>query len=162
MNESIRDLPQRIAAKIAIHESGCWRWRGYLTEGYGKTWWIDREKRAHRVIYEILVGPIPEGLDLDHLCHNEDLTCSGGETCVHRCCVNPEHLKPRTRRDNTLASPCHFDIGAHQRNKSHCPQGHPYAEGYIYAYGRACRICVLKRMKEQYARKKGLRQGAQP
>src|SRR5271167_976762 len=77
----------------------CWLWKGFLHNGYGhirdKNWKI---QLAHRVAYELLVGPIPVGLTIDHLCHNTDDTCKGGSTCPHRECVNPAHLEPVTKR----------------------------------------------------------------
>lgn len=55
---------------------------------------------AHRWAYEQTFGPIPEGMDIDHKCHNEDMNCLGGEGCYHRPCVNPKHLTARARRAN--------------------------------------------------------------
>lgn len=77
---------------VRDEESGCWLWRGTITKvGYGTIFeWREGQKHrpgAHRVVYEALVGPIPEGLDLDHLCRV-------------RNCVNPSHLEPVTRREN--------------------------------------------------------------
>lgn len=148
MSESIRDLPRRIAARITITESGCWQWGGYLTEGYGRTWWIKREERAHRLVYEFLVGPIPAGLDFDHLCHNADTACSGGPTCPHRSCVNPDHCEPVTRKVN-IRRGRGGNRGQVQRIKSHCPHGHPYDEvntgHYLTPSGgphRVCRTCA--------------------
>jgi hypothetical protein len=84
-----------------MEADGCWLWTGFLsTAGYGR---IDGTKKgvwAHRWAYEQLVGPIPEGYHLDHLCHTTDLTCSGGGTCTHRRCVNPAHLEPVTPQEN--------------------------------------------------------------
>ncbi|WP_414720971.1 HNH endonuclease signature motif containing protein [Streptomyces sp.] len=60
-----------------------------------------REASAHRVAYELMVGPIPPGLTIDHLCHNRSATCSGGRACLHRRCVNPFHLEPVSSGENT-------------------------------------------------------------
>jgi hypothetical protein len=66
----------------------CWLWTGATNgDGYGRTEWDEGQQPAHRVAYELIVGPIPDGLDLDHLCR------------VHAC-VRPEHLDPVTRREN--------------------------------------------------------------
>lgn len=78
----------------------CWLWTGSLNKGYGKVELGGGDVPAHRWVYERLVGPIPDGLDLDHMCHNEDPTCAGGDTCPHRACVRPDHLLPSTRSDN--------------------------------------------------------------
>lgn len=88
-------VEDRIWQKVVKRPGGCWDWCASLNEvGYGKVWAGKHSAAgnsvasyAHRVVYELLVGPIPEGLDLDHLCRN-------------RRCVNPEHLEPVTRREN--------------------------------------------------------------
>jgi len=85
-----QDPVERALAKFEIDESGCWVWRGSrFRTGYaniandpGKT------RLAHRVVYEALVGPIPQGLVLDHLCRV-------------RHCINPEHLELVTGLENT-------------------------------------------------------------
>lgn len=73
-----------------VTETGCWIWVGRLNRnGYGRICLGGREPMAHRVSYELHVGPIPDGLVLDHLCRV-------------RCCVNPFHLEPVTVQVNTL------------------------------------------------------------
>lgn len=68
----------------------CWHWTGGLNNcGYGQVGFNGRTTPAHRAVYELLVGPIPKGLQLDHLCHV-------------RICVNPDHLEPVTKRENML------------------------------------------------------------
>lgn len=87
-------------------ESGCWEWIGTLSsEGYGRF----EKDLAHRVSYRRSVGPIPEGLQLDHLCRN-------------RRCVNPEHLEPVTGRINTLRGET---LPAMNAAKTECIHGHP-------------------------------------
>ena len=81
-------LPQRIHEKIAV-VGDCWIWRGCNSgNGYGKISVQGRMKMAHRHVYEVLVGPVPEGMVLDHLCRN-------------RACVNPNHMEPVTIQVNT-------------------------------------------------------------
>ena len=86
-------LPERFQAKIApvwTRYGICWMWDGWNSgNGYGKVWWEGKGEMAHRVVYELLVGPIPEGLILDHTCRN-------------RGCCNPAHVEPVTTLVNTL------------------------------------------------------------
>jgi HNH endonuclease len=124
---------------------GCWPWIGGIEPlGYGRLKIGGRAGRwvkAHRFAYELLVGPIPSGLDLDHLCHNADPACPGGKNCIHRRCVNPAHLEPVTHRENVLRGQ---GFAAQQARRTHCPQGHPYdsANTYVDASRRRhCRAC---------------------
>jgi transcriptional regulator with XRE-family HTH domain len=81
-------IGERLAAKTEVDANGCWIWLGRINGfGYGEIKCGERRLKAHRVSYEHHVGPIPEGLDLDHLCRV-------------RPCVNPEHLEPVTRSEN--------------------------------------------------------------
>lgn len=87
-------LPKRFTSKICVMPNGCWEWRGtHDKDGYGhfrigsRTNGSLRMVLAHRFAYETLVGPIPEGLQLDHLCRNTP-------------CVNPLHLEVVTLQEN--------------------------------------------------------------
>lgn len=84
--------------KIEVQPNGCWRWTAgiYPTNGYG----YFRNRKAHRVAYELFVEPIPEGMTIDHVCHTLDIDCLGGRTCPHRLCVCPDHLAVKTREEN--------------------------------------------------------------
>lgn len=85
---TFRALPPRIKSKL-VKYGKCWLWCGAESgNGYGKVSIDGRMKMAHRAIYEILVGPVPEGLVLDHLCRNR------------RCC-NPGHMEPVTAQETT-------------------------------------------------------------
>lgn len=94
--------------------SGCWILRSHRVsrDGYIQLNRRGSTKRAHRLIYELLVGPVPEGMGLDHLCRN-------------RACVNPEHLEPVTSRINTLRSP--IAKAALNARKTHCGKGHEFS-----------------------------------
>ncbi len=111
----------------------CWPWIGpFVPSGYGCCQFVGKNYVAHRVAYELLVGPIPQGLQLDHLCR------------VRRC-VNPSHLEPVTNRENTIRG-----IGpelARQRGLAvtHCRRaGHPYTSentGRDHDGKRYCLAC---------------------
>jgi hypothetical protein len=97
---------------------------------------------VHRFVYRALVEPIPDGTEIDHRCHNADLSCPSDASCLHRRCVNPDHLEAVTHRENLYRSP--NNIAVKNRLKTHCPQGHPYDEANTQVTphgGRACRAC---------------------
>lgn len=125
-------LLERLMAKVEVAESGCWEWTGTkLHGGYGMIGEGGRKGRmllAHRAAYQELVGPIPEGLTLDHLCRN-------------RGCVNPEHLEPVTGTENVLRGE---GPTAKNARKTECPKGHPYSDENTRRTptGRICRTCA--------------------
>lgn len=152
---SVLDLPERIASKIQIDESGCWRWTASMKSGgYGQLRWNGTIRRAHRVVYQLLVGEIPDGLQLDHICRR-------------RHCVNPAHLEPVTQRENLLRGDT---IPAKCAAKTHCPKGHPLAgdnlvPSQLKLGQRSCLTCCRERDRKYrrayYARKRALTGGAQ-
>jgi hypothetical protein len=85
----------------------CWLWTGALNgDGYGRLYiaLVDGEEvdaKAFRLAYEMYVGPVPDGMWLDHVCHSTDPTCPGGKACLHRRCVNPAHLEVVAPGENT-------------------------------------------------------------
>ena len=79
---------QRLMDKVVKNDNECWIWTSRVDRGdYGYFHYEKKGRRAHRVAYELLVGPIPDGLELDHICN------------VRRC-VNPDHLEPVTHAEN--------------------------------------------------------------
>lgn len=138
---SVRSLlghTRRFFAKVETDENGCWVWTGAATKGYGQFKLGGRQYAAHRLSYEAHVGPIPEGLVIDHLCRNT-------------LCVNHEHMEPVTNAENIRRGL----VGENQRSKTHCPQGHPYDEENTYrvAGGRKCRICKRETHRRWWARR---------
>ena len=123
----------------------CWIWDGAKVKGgYGQCWFGNQTQYAHRVSYEIAVGPIPAGLEVDHLCRNPS-------------CVNPDHLEPVTPVVNFERSSCPPSMNA---KKTHCLRGHELAGENLKRYSdgrRECRICALN---NQRARAKRLREAS--
>lgn len=79
----------------------CWPYLGYIApNGYGQYGGKGTERLAHRNAYIYGIGPIPDGLVLDHLCHTADPQCADNDDCPHRRCCNPKHLEPVTRGEN--------------------------------------------------------------
>lgn len=140
---------RRLIRQVRPLPDGCWEWLGPLTpSGHGK----HRigpghyERAVHRILWEHVNGPVPDKMELDHLCHTravQDGTCLGGMDCPHRRCVNPEHLEPVTGGENTLRSR-HY-----QRSKTHCPHGHEYTEENTERRNgrRFCRTCSKLRKR---------------
>ena len=126
--------------------SGCWLWTGAMNNtGYGAFWFNGRITKAHRASYELFVGKIPDGLQLDHLCRI-------------RCCVNPEHLEPVTGSENVKRGLTPAINRLRESSKTHCPQGHEYNEEntYVTAAGwRKCRQCRKAASKRYHARRGG-------
>jgi hypothetical protein len=96
---------------------------------------------AHRVAYELFVGPIPSGKSIDHECHNGNPDCEAGDRCPHRACVNPDHLKPKSLKANIRASP-HCGAAKNAR-KIDCKNGHPLKGRNVVTIAgkRVCRKC---------------------
>lgn len=95
-------VTKRLLGRLAAGPDGCLLFTGPVnTDGYGQ---ISSEStsQAHRVAYELFVGPIPDGLHIDHLCHNRDLNCQQGRECLHRRCCKPEHLEAVTPAENVI------------------------------------------------------------
>lgn len=134
---SFSELPLRLQQKIEVSDA-CWEWLAARhPDGYGKVYWQGKVEYAHRVIYELLVGAIPDGLVSDHLCRN-------------RGCVNPRHLEPVTQRVNLLRGET---LIAENMTKSTCPRGHPY---YVTRKGyRRCRTCERGWARDYHARQLG-------
>ena len=135
-------LPARFWAKAYEDASGCWLWTaGKLRGGYGAFGAPGGGMRqAHRYSYEQLVGPIPAGLTIDHLCRV-------------RACVNPAHMEPVTRRDNTMRGE---SAPAANARKTHCPRGHSYSGENLYVSPRGerfCRTCVRMHAANHRARR---------
>jgi hypothetical protein len=136
------DPVSRFWQKVEKTDS-CWLWTaGLFTAGYGLFWDGERTVGAHRFSYELLVGVIPDGMVLDHLCR------------VHSC-VNPSHLEPVTHRENILRGD---GIPARRARQTHCLNGHELVGENIYRVStrpnvRHCRACHIERSHYKYITK---------
>lgn len=122
---------------------GCWLWTGSLSnDGYG----------AHRRVYLRLVGPIPDGLHLDHLCRN-------------RACVNPDHLEPVTPAENIRRSVRPESMRRAPRTE--CSEGHPLTGENLYVppskpTTRICRTCYNAYVRTYRAKRRAQKKAAAP
>ncbi|SRR5229473_1887956 len=106
----------------------CWLWNGKIDRyGYGKFSVKRKMESAHRVAYQVTVGPIAKGLTADHLCR------------VRRC-IRPSHIEPVTNRENVLRGDT---FPARQLAQTHCVNGHEFNEANTYHWNghRGCRTC---------------------
>lgn len=146
MSYAARPLLDRIAERFEIDaETGCYTWTSYGANGYGqitvpKSIAGKKSRRgAHRITYELVVGPVPDGLQLDHLCRN-------------RACINPDHLEPVS-----LAENLHRGEGDSHRvaRTGVCLRGHALTSENTMTNRRTgkrrCRCCFNRWHRERYA-----------
>jgi hypothetical protein len=145
MQRKTTPAADRVLSRIAVHPLGCWEFTGALNDGGYGIIQIGRgigTDRAHRVVFRSEVGEIPDGMTIDHLCLNPR-------------CVNPAHLEMVTRAENTRRqwAAGRGNAGVRQREKTHCPQGHPYSDENTYrGQGRRqCRACACERARRKSA-----------
>ena len=125
---------KRFFEKINKTET-CWIWTATINRGGYGMFRDGKMKNAHRVSYEIIKGPIPEGLFLDHICRV-------------RHCVNPDHLEPVTNKENVLRGE---SICAKNKLKTHCKRGHEFISENIIIESenrRRCKTCYNERQNQ--------------
>jgi len=125
--------------------SGCWLWTGSADNGYGQIHWKRKTGKAHRIAYEILIGPVPDGLEIDHLCR------------VRSCC-NPAHMEPVTHRENITRG-----AGATIIRLGRCRSGRhlirsdtdiQVMKGGSNPGARTCRACYLEAQRRYDGRRR--------
>jgi len=117
--------------KYWIKFGNCKLWQNYLDkDGYGSFYFRKKLRRAHRVAYFFVNGPIPDGMVIDHICKN-------------RNCVAIEHLRLITAKENNLDNS--LSVGAINKRKIFCKNGHPFNR--VYGGQRYCSICENEKSK---------------
>jgi hypothetical protein len=133
-----RPLKERLLAKAVLDENGCLLWTGTTTRGYGYIGAGARSagvRKTHRAMYELLIGPIPKGLVIDHLCRV-------------RNCMNPFHLEPVTSAENSRRRGLAV---------THCPQGHERPQTRKpNGRRRECNVCKAARSRRNRAAAKAV------
>jgi hypothetical protein len=138
----VRGTPEeRFWAKVEKSDE-CWIWTAAKANGYGLFYIDGHLISSHRMSYQWEIGPIPDGMELDHLCRN-------------RACVNPAHLEPVSRSENLRRG---VGVGVYNTAKTRCPNGHLYDEANTRTTGnrRHCRACARERARTKRKNKKEL------
>lgn len=128
-----KSLSKRFSEKVA-KTNQCWNWNGFIgRNGYGTIQINKKPVLVHRLSYELYIGKIKRGLQIDHLCRN-------------RRCVNPKHLEPVTAKINVLRG---IGLAAINSRKSECKRGHKFNSKNTRLYNgqRICRICSYQKVK---------------
>lgn len=139
---------------------GCWYWRGRTgnAKGYLTIAVSGRTVTAHRLVYQVRIGPIPTGYDVDHTCHKPK-ECDGGLACPHRACVNPDHLKAVPPEVNTSVA------RSARRRPTRCKRDHEFTTDNTFTDDsgrRHCLACNKERQRErrvELKRRPGWRDG---
>ncbi len=127
-----------IMDQLILQEDGCWTWPKYLRpNGYANVYFGGKRKYVHRLIFEHVYGPIPEGLEPDHC-------------CLNKACAHPDHLELVTHQENCVRRQTTIDP-----SRTHCTRGHDWNENrQVTSQGRQrCRSCAQDALRRYAARK---------
>ncbi len=149
---------ERVLSYIEDNAEGCRPWTGYIApNGYGMIAIGGKSHTAHRVVYQMFVGEIPEGMQIHHLCHWEDQSCDKKGDCPHRACCNIEHLRAVSPLENLMEGHTIVQFNA---TKTHCIRGHELTPDNVRlspSHGwRYCKICDKIRADEHIDRRQAL------
>lgn len=137
-------LPELVAWALDGQDtSACCYWPGHTEAGYTEVTVGTKRMAAHRLIFEVLRGPIPTGMVIDHTCHIPG-ECRGGPLCPHRPCINPDHLEVVPPAVNTGIA------RAARRRPDQCKRGHAFTARNTYTDPtgrRHCRACAAERAR---------------
>lgn len=148
---------ERLFSRVVAGRNGCLIWTGTANpkNGYGQISDGGKVLYTHRVAYQLVKGKIPDGLVIDHACHNRDPECHGGN-CIHHLCINPHHLEAVTQSENRIRSP-HTKTSANQQ-RTHCKAGHEFSPENTRTVSttgvRVCIACHRRRQREFNARRR--------
>jgi hypothetical protein len=149
---------ERFWRKVEKTDS-CWLWTAQITpKGYGRFYLDGRNRGSHEVAYELFIGPIPAGLEIDHTCHSNSDCTYVNEDCPHRRCVNPDHLEAVTHAENLSRR----NGTSGPAPKTHCLEGHPLSGDNLIIRHRSsggklrreCRTCSVDQTKRWRAANK--------
>lgn len=138
---------KKVIDRIQPQANGCWWYPSVVNQrGYAATrigWPVTKGASIHRLSWIYYKGDIPEGMVIDHLCHDVN-TCEGGTTCEHRRCVNPDHLQLVTAPVNNAKTVRVLKF------RTHCKNGHELKDNtYKYATRQGVRFACHTCKKEQ-------------
>ena len=144
---------EKVINRIEPQDNGCWWYpavphkEGYATTRIG--WPVTKGAKIHRLSWIYYRGDIPEGMVIDHTCHDPKV-CKGGKTCEHRRCVNPDHMELVTQQDNTLRS------SRLLRHMDKCVHGHDLKDN-VYIYERPTgTLTICKSCRKEQGKKANL------
>ncbi len=142
MRQTAEVAAEKILSRLVVGD--CWRWTGATSMGYGYISADGRNQPVHRVLYEVLVGPVPADMVCDHLCRTRD-------------CVNPDHIRIVSHAENIAAG----SRQKVQRAQTHCKHGHEYTDENTYVRAdrgtRQCKTCSAHSNRRRAARSKATR-----
>lgn len=150
-----RDMSDRLMTHIVLNPAtGCWHWTGYVRKaGYGiiniRRNGKNYPRHAHRVAYETFRGPVPEGMQVDHLCRRRD-------------CINPSHMEVVTPGENTRRGIVAEVQRQRHAKRTHCKNGHLLSADNVYQGhckgfpARGCKICRKAADQRFRAKRRGL------